>query len=54
MKKDAQEIQDAIFKKMSANKKLALMAGFWRLAKDISGKKHEGNHRPTATPDTHS
>ena len=31
--------QDEIFKKMSADKKLELWAGFWLLAKDLVGKE---------------
>jgi len=44
----AQEIQDKIFRKMSADKKLALGAQLWSLAKALTGGKlyyYAGNNR---------
>ncbi len=38
-KKTAQERQDDIFRKMSADQKLTVGAQLWRLAKDIVGDK---------------
>lgn len=38
-KKSAQDIQDDIFRKMSADKKVELGSQFWRLAKDLVGDK---------------
>jgi hypothetical protein len=38
-KKSAQEIQDEIFRNMSAEKKLELGAGLWRLAMQFAGDK---------------
>lgn len=38
-KKNAQDIQDEIFRNMSTEKKLELGAQLWRLAMAISGKK---------------
>jgi len=38
-KKTAQEVQDTIFRKMSADKKLELGAQLWQLAKDLVGNK---------------
>lgn len=38
-KKTAQEIQDGIFRNMSAEKKLELGAKLWRFAMIFSGKK---------------
>jgi len=35
--KTAQEIQDDIFRKMSADEKLEVWVGLWRLAKDLTG-----------------
>lgn len=37
--KSAQDIQDDIFRKMSANDKLAVGAGSWRLAKELDSYK---------------
>ena len=37
MKKTAQEIQDDIFRKMSAERKIRLASSFWNFAKTISG-----------------
>lgn len=36
---DAQEAQDNIFKKMSANRKIKLGSDFWKLAKELIGNK---------------
>lgn len=38
-KKSAQEIQDEIFRKMPADKKLLLGSQLWRLAKELTGNK---------------
>jgi len=47
--KDAQSRQDTIFRRMSADRKIELMAQFWKLAKELSGKKIlYAVHRPTA------
>lgn len=49
-KKSAQEIQDDIFRKMSADKKLKVAAGLWLLAKDLAGEKiNYGTNRPTTS-----
>ena len=37
MKKTAQQIQDEIFKKMSAEKKIKMASSFWNFAKTIAG-----------------
>jgi len=39
MKKTAQQIQDEIFRKMSANRKVKLGSDMWRLAKALNGEK---------------
>ncbi|MBI4975589.1 hypothetical protein HZC20_02830 [Candidatus Peregrinibacteria bacterium] len=39
MIKTAQDIQDDIFRKMSADKKLEVWVGLWRLAKELAGDK---------------
>lgn len=39
MKKTAQQIQDEIFRKMSANQKIKLGSSMWRLAKSLDSKK---------------
>ena len=39
IKKTAQEIQDRIFKNMSADKKIEVGSQLWKLAKDIVGDK---------------
>ena len=38
-KKSAQDLQDDIFRKMSADRKLEVAAGLWRLAKDLDSDK---------------
>lgn len=54
MKKSAQDIQDEIFRKMSADKKLKVAAGLWRLARELDNNKidfrleQHGRNRPTA------
>lgn len=54
MKKSAQDIQDDIFRKMSADKKLKVAAGLWRLARELDNSKIDfrlekhGRNRPTA------
>jgi len=40
-KKSAQDIQDDIFRKMSADKKIELWSKFWQLARDLAGSKEE-------------
>lgn len=35
----AQEIQDEIFRKMSADRKVLLGSQFWRLGKELANKK---------------
>jgi len=37
--KTAQDIQDDIFRKMSADQRLEVWVGLWRLAKDLAGDK---------------
>lgn len=39
IKKTAQEIQDRIFKNMSADKKIEIGSLLWKLGKDIVGNK---------------
>src|SRR3989344_6117683 len=39
MKKTPQQIQDQIFKKMSAERKIRLTSSFWHFAKEMSGKR---------------
>ncbi len=39
MIKTAQDIQDDIFRKMSADERLEVWVGLWRLAKDLAGNK---------------
>lgn len=46
-----QEKQDRIFKKMPADKKLELWAGFWLLAKELVGNKKYGKGRPSFITD---
>ncbi len=49
-KKSAQDIQDGIFRKMSADKKLEVAAGLWFLAKELNPKniRYDGGNRPAA------
>lgn len=35
----AQEMQDKIFRKMTADQKIALAASFWQLGKSLNGEK---------------
>lgn len=43
----AQDRQDAIFRKMSADKKIELGSQLWQLAKELAGNKiRYGNNRP--------
>lgn len=37
MKKTAQQVQDSIFRRMSAEKKIKLISSFWHFAKTVSG-----------------
>ncbi len=39
IKKTAQEIQDRVFKNMSADKKIEIGSKLWKLGKDIVGNK---------------
>lgn len=36
MKKTAQQIQDEIFKKMSAERKIRMASSFWNFAKEVA------------------
>lgn len=45
-KRNAQDIQDEIFRKMSAEKKISVGFQLWRLAKTIVGDKISGT-KPT-------
>lgn len=46
----AQEIQDEIFRKMPADRKVLLGSQFWRLAKELAGDKlNYGTDRPQTT-----
>lgn len=38
--KTGQEIQDDIFRRMSADKKLELASGLWKLGKELKGKDY--------------
>lgn len=38
--KTGQEIQDEIFRKMSADKKLKLASGLWELGKTLQGRNY--------------
>lgn len=38
--KTGQEIQDEVFRKMSADKKLELASGLWKLGKELKGKDY--------------
>lgn len=52
--KNPQEIQDALFRKMSPDQKLEMWYGLWKLAKELVGDKiHYGKNRPAATPHQH-
>lgn len=47
----AQERQDDIFRRMSADQKVAVGSLLWRLAKDLAGEKITyGTDRPPAPP----
>lgn len=48
--KSAQEVQDEIFRKMTAEKKLKLGSEFWQLAKDLTGSKIDyGKYRSASS-----
>lgn len=49
MKKTAQQIQDDIFKKMSADRKIKLGSDMWRLAKSLDSKKIDFRKNGSAT-----
>jgi hypothetical protein len=42
--KTAQDIQDGIFRKMTADQKLGLAAGLWRLGQELNPNKIHGQH----------
>ena len=48
IKKSAQDTQDDIFRKMSADKKLEVAAGLWLLSKELNPKniRYDGDNRP--------
>jgi len=49
-KKSAQEIQDEIFRKMSADRKILLGSQLWQLAKELAGGKiNYGTNRSQTT-----
>ena len=51
----AQEIQDEIFRKMPADKKVILGSQLWRLAKELAGDKiNYGADRPQTAFSGHS
>jgi len=55
MMKTAQEIKDEIFKKMTADEKLNVWVGLWRLAKDLTGDKiNYGTNRSKTSSGKHS
>lgn len=37
MEKTAQQIQDSIFRKMSAERKIRMISSFWHFAKEMAG-----------------
>ena len=43
--KKAQDIQDEIFRKMSADQKLGVAAGLWRLGQEMKKNIIHGEHR---------
>lgn len=50
--KSAQEMQDDIFRNMSADKKLEVASGLWRLGKELDPSKIDyggRNNRPKAS-----
>jgi hypothetical protein len=53
--RSAQDIQDDIFRKMSADRKLEVGAQLWLLAKELdSDKINYAKNRPSASPRTNS
>ena len=48
-RKTAQEIQDDIFRKMPADKKIKLGSEFWLFAKKLSGNNFYYGRRPKAS-----
>jgi len=46
--KTAQEIQDNIFRKMSADRKIKVGAQLWQLAKDLIGEEDKFSSSPFA------
>lgn len=54
MAKTAQDIQDDIFRKMSADERLEVWSKLWRLAKDLTGNKiNHGSNRSERTSQKH-
>lgn len=49
MKKTAQQIQDDIFRKMSADRKIKLGSEMWRLAKSLDSDKIDFRKNGSAT-----
>ncbi|TSC88034.1 MAG: hypothetical protein G01um10147_265 [Microgenomates group bacterium Gr01-1014_7] len=49
MKKTAQQVQDEIFRKMSADRKIKLGSSMWRLAKELAGDKIDFRINGSAT-----
>ena|GEM_PF-1112364 len=43
--KKAQDIQDGIFRKMTADQKLGLAAGLWQLGQEMNKNIINGKHR---------
>lgn len=53
--KRGQEIQDAIFRKMSADQKVAFGSRLWHLAKALDSEKiNYGRNRPASSPQENS
>ena len=55
LKKSAQEMQDDIFRKMTADKKIEIGSQLWQLAKNLAGDKiNYGKNRSKASFDKNS
>lgn len=51
----AQTLQDNLFRKMTADQKVLLGAGLWKLARDLARNKITyGSQRSKRTPGSHS